>query len=133
MPLSSASILSGATITPSGGTALAFGSEGIVNNTNLIYATADTDYRTRKEMACTVKKPKPLTTAPNGYSQSRNKIVIRVPLTLANGLVTSQTLLIEQSVDVESTAAVNLELRKLAAQALIDADYTAFWDSSSLA
>lgn len=132
MSLATASILSGATVTPSGGTALAFEGEGIQNGSHLIFASDDTDYRTRREIVCSPKKPKPLSTAPNGFTQSRNTVVIKLPLTLDNGLVTTQTWTISQSVDVESTDAENQEGRAIAAQVLVDSDFAAFWDDSAL-
>lgn len=123
MSLSNASVSSGATIAPTGGTALAFTSRGIVGNTNTIYVDADTDSRTRRSIVCTTKDAKVSAGAPNGYTQQRTSFVFKSPLTLDNGLVTVNKVSIEFAYDVETSDAELEELRIIAAQICSDADF----------
>lgn len=132
MPVSTAALLTGATIAPSGGTALQFASAGSTMDKNKIYVSADTDLRTRREIELTVKYPKVQVSAPNGYTQARSLVTLKFPKTLANGLVTVNTITVNMSTDVETTVAEKLEYRKVAAQVLIDADFTAFFDSLAI-
>lgn len=123
MPVSTASVLTGATITPSGGSALAFSSKGIVGNTNTIFVDADSSSLTRRSMVVTVKEAKISATAPNGMTQERALFVYKVPKTLANGLVTVNKVSIEFSTDVETTDAEKDELGVIGAQICTDADF----------
>jgi len=132
MSLSNASISSGATVAPTGGSALAFAGAGIRGNTHSIYATADTDLRTRRSIVCTVKEPKVAAGAPNGYSQARTSFTLKSPLALDNGNVTVNTVRIEFSFDPETTQTEVEELRILAAQICSDADFEAAVKSQSL-
>jgi hypothetical protein len=133
MSISNASVLTGATVAPSGGTALAFSSTGIRNNTNTLYVAADLDQRTRRKIVCTVKEPKVSSTAPNGYTQSRSIAIAKFPLTLDNGLVTVNTLKIELATDVETSAAELAEYKSIGAQILCDADFDDFFAAQSIA
>jgi hypothetical protein len=132
MPLSSASILSGATITPSGGSALDFESRGISGEKNEIFVPADTDLRLQRSMIFSVKRERVSAGAPNGYTQPRNIVKVKFPQELENGNVTVRGFDISYHCDVESTAAEKLEDRKVAAQILTDSDFTSFWDNLSL-
>lgn len=123
MSLSNASVLSGATITPSGGTALPFSSLGIQNSSNTIYATGDADLRTRRSIVCSVKDPKVSAGAPNGYTQARATAVFKSPLELDNGMVTVNTVRVEFAYDVETSQAEIDELKVIAAQICTDADF----------
>jgi len=133
MPLQTASVLSGATITPSGGTALAFTGAGIRNNTHPLFVAADADLRTRRTMMCTVKDPKVSASAPNGYTQARSSVTFKSPLSLDNGSITVNTVRVEVSYDVETSAAELAELKVIGAQILTDSDFDALFQSQSLA
>lgn len=134
MPLSNASVLSGATyVTPTGGTALPFGSLGIRNNTNTLFATGDADLRTRRTVVCSVKEPKVSLGAPNGYTQARRTMVAKSPLTLDNGNVTVNTGRTEFSFDVETSAAEIDELKIVQIQLIMDSDFSEFIENGSLA
>lgn len=132
MSLTNASVLSGATITPSGGSALPFASLGIRNNTNVLYATGDADLRTRRSIVCSVKEPKVSTGAPNGYTQARATMIFKSPLTLDNGNVTVNTVRVEIAYDVETSAAEVTELSVIGAQLLADADFSSLISDLSL-
>jgi hypothetical protein len=132
MSLSNASISSGATVAPTGGSALAFAGAGARGNSHLIYATADTDLRTRRSIMTTVREPKPSSVAPNGYTQARTAFVLKSPLELDNGNLTVNTVRIEFSFDVETTQTEIEELRVLAAQICSDADFESAVKNQSL-
>jgi len=123
MSLNNASVSSGATVAPTGGTALAFASRGIIGSSNTLYVDADTDSRTRRSLVCTVKDAKISASAPNGYTQQRTAFVFKSPLTLDNGNVTVNKVNIEFAFDVETTDAEIEELRVIAAQICCDADF----------
>lgn len=127
MSLSNASVLSGATMSPSGGTALAFESQGSTLATNKLIVTADTDLRTRREISATIKEPRVQASAPNGYTQARSILVFKAPLSLDNGNITVNTLRIELAFDVETTDAEKDELLVLGSQFLNDSDFTGFF------
>lgn len=123
MSLNNASISSGATVAPTGGSALAFEGSGARGNSHTIYATADTDLRTRRTIVATVREPKVLVSAPNGYSQARASFLLKSPLSLDNGGLTVNTVRIEFSYDPETSHTEIEELRVLAAQICSDADF----------
>jgi len=133
MPLSTASVLSGATTAASGGSALAFTGAGIRNNSHALYVAADTDLRTRRALVCSVKEPKVSSSAPNGYTQARSTVTYKAPLSLDNGNVTVNTVRVEVSYDVETSAAELTELKCIGSQILTDADFDALFQSQSLA
>ena len=131
MGLNNASLLQGATVAASGGTALAFSSLG-GSPGNTLYAIDDPDIRTRRDIVCNTTAARPKSDAPNGYTQQRTNATVKIPLTLDNGNVTVNTIRIEMSTDVETTDAEKLELRSIAAQVLVDSDFLEFWDNQSL-
>lgn len=134
MSLNNASVLSGATyVAPTGGSALAFESLGVRNNTNEIFATADTDLRTRRSIVCTVKDPKVSASAPNGYTQARRTATFKSPLSLDNGNVTVNTAKVEFAFDVETTEAELDEMKLILCQAIMDSDFDNFYADGSLA
>lgn len=123
MSLSNASVSSGATVAPTGGSALAFSGSGPRGNSHVIFATADTDLRTRRTITTVVREPRILASAPNGYSQARTQFTFKSPLTLDNGLVTVNKVTIEFSSDPETSQAELEEMRVIAAQICSDADF----------
>lgn len=132
MSLANASVLTGPTITASGGTALGLSSLGQNGNRVSLVATADTDFRTRRTMDFTAKAPNSNVAAPNGYTQARPSVLIKAPITLANGKLTVNTLRIEMAYDVETSQAQIAALMELGAQSLFDSDFVSFWKSLSL-
>lgn len=124
MSLSNVSVLNGATIAPSGGTALAFSGTGIKNgNSHTLICDADDDYQTRRTIVCTVKEPKYSATAPGGLTQARASQVWKFPKILDNGNLTVETVRIEVSHDPESTVAEVEAHLDLASQGLTDSDF----------
>lgn len=132
MGLKTMSLLAGATVSASGGTALAFSDDGvsIANGIHLI-VPADTDYQTRRMV--TVKYRQPTIDAKTGvYSKDKKSISLALPQVLASGQVVFNTIRIEREVHPSLTAAAALELCTLGAQMLVDADTAAFWANGSL-
>lgn len=123
MPISSLSLLSGATITPSGGSASAYTAMGNpVGGSVKLACSTDTEYRTRKTIDVSIKEPKASASAPGGMTQARINSYARVPLLLDNGSYTTCTVRAEIAFDPEYTTAEVLELRKLGAQLFVDTD-----------
>lgn len=132
MSLSNASVSSGATVAPTGGSALAFEQANSTGSSVNLFASADTDLLTRRGIYCSVKEPKVSSTAPNGYTQARAVAMFKSPLTLDNGNVTVNTVRIEFAYDVETTQTEIEELRVIAAQICCDADFAGLVKSLSL-
>lgn len=123
MTISTMTLLEGATITPSGGSAITFSaSSNPQGNSIRAYVNEDLDLLTRRTVEFSVSEPKPNTASPSGHTLARNSVFVRVPFTLDNGLVTTHTIQIKMARDAEATSAEILELRKLGAQLLIDSE-----------
>lgn len=128
-----ATIKTGATaIAATGGDDQALVSLGIVNNTNPLMFDGDADQRTRRTATFSVKPAKVSTSAPNGYTQIRNTVVIRFPRILANGNLTVDTFRGELSRDVETTAAQTEEMLESSSQMIGTSAFLPFWADSNL-
>lgn len=134
MGIQTATLLEGGTLAASAGTERTLAPITTGPGSALMFFSSDTSMLTRRVLQATTKLPKRIAGASGEaatYTQARSKLVFKYPKTLANGFVTLNTVTIELSTDVETTAAEKLELRKVAAQALFDADFTSFWDNLS--
>lgn len=120
-------------ITVTGGTAVTFGDFGSTNNAVNLAVTSDSDFRLRRKISAKVQVPKSLPSAPNGYSQARESLEIKIPKLLANGKYTENAIQISLRTDVETTDAEKQILLDLAAQTCFDADFSSFWKAQSLA
>lgn len=132
MPLNGASVLSGTTVSASGGTALTFSSAGVENGKVTLYCDDDTDLRTRREIVCSIKPPKVSASAPNGYTQARVTMLFKSPLELDNGNVTVNTGKFELSFDPETTDAEISEILDVVSQCIFDSDFTNLYQDLSL-
>lgn len=92
------------------------------------YFDGDSNFVTRRLIDFSAKDPVVQKSAPGGYTQAREKVTIRWPITLANGERTVCTGTIEIARDPEFTAAQTKEMRMLLLQILGDGDFTNFWD-----
>jgi len=134
MTISALSLLNGATITPTGGTAEAYNAgSGSQGNSVIAYCEEDTDLRTQRTIEFSVTRPKASASAPNGFTQSRVNIFIKEPFALDNGAVTTHTTTIKLAHDAEATQAEILERRKQAAQILLSGELDDFYNNLSLA
>lgn len=133
MSLTSFTLLSGATCTPTGGTAVSFAGSGIVNGSITAVATGDSSLLTRRECTFSAKKPKVSAGAPNGYTQARVNMAFHSPLALDNGNTTTNTGRAEFSFDVETSDAERDELRIMLAQMILGSDFDNLIDELILA
>lgn len=132
MGLKNMSLLAGATVSASGGTAQAFADDGvtITNGVHLI-VPADTDYQTRRQ--ATVKyRPPTYNSTTGAYSKDKKSISYAKPIVLSDGTVSFCTIRIEREVHPQLAAADATELNKIGAQLLVDTDLDAFWATGSL-
>jgi hypothetical protein len=132
MGLKNMSLLATASVSASGGTALAFADDGVsIQNGVHLIVPADADYQTRRQV--TVKYRQPTLDAKTGaYSKDKKSICLALPQVLADGKVVFNTIRIEREVHPSLEAASALELCNLGAQLLTDSDVTAFWATGSL-
>lgn len=131
MGLKTLSLLSGASVSASGGTAMAFTDDGVTiqNGVHLI-VPATADYRVR-ESATAKYKPAALQ-GDGSYTRDKKSISFNVPLLLASGKITNNVIRVEREVHPELSAASAANLNKIAAQLLIDSDTDNFWAAGSL-
>lgn len=131
MGMKNMSLLSGATISASGGTAVAFVDTGVtVPNGLQVVVPADTNYALRRSATARVRAP---ALAKDGsYGKDKKYVSFTAPKLLANGKIVPNVIRVEREVHPETTAAEALELNKLAAQACIDSDLDNFWTAGSL-
>lgn len=130
MGMKNMSLLSGATLAATGGTALAFASNGItVSNGVQLVVPADTSYVTRRSI--TAKFRPPVVGRDGVLSRDKKDISLNKPLTLASGKVVNNVIRISREIHPELSAAEATELNKLAAQLLFDTDTDGFWATGS--
>jgi len=93
-------------VAPTGGTAVAISLLGAASG-GKVTAKYDTEYDflTRTLFDFSVKDPVQLDSAPGGYTQARETVVIKRPITLTNGNRTVNTITITVSRDPETSAA----------------------------
>lgn len=132
MGLQNASILAGATISVTGGTAQNFTPDGqtVANGVHLIDASV-ADFRTRPTM--TVKTTPP-TVLPDGSMTKDKRVVTYVePFINTKGVIEYDYIRIERRMSPESSAAKGTGLLVKGAQVCIDADFANMWALGSLA
>jgi hypothetical protein len=132
MGLKTMSLLTGATVSASGGTALAFLDDGIsIQNGLHMVVPSDTDYQTRRQATAKVKQPI-LDPKTGAYGKDRKTISLTFPMVLPDGKVIFNVIRVEREVHPSFSAANALELNKLGAQLLIDSDCADFWAAGTL-
>jgi hypothetical protein len=132
MALKNMSLLTGATVSATGGTALAFTDNGVsVANGVQLVCTTDTDFQTRR--ICTVKyRPATVDSKLGTYGKDKKSISLALPVVLTTGQVVFCTWRIEREVHPSVAAATVTDMNKLGAQLLIDTDTDGFWATGSL-
>jgi len=132
MALKNMSLLAGATVAATGGSAQVFADDGVTIQNGLhLIVPADADYQTRRQ--ATVKyRPPTLDAKTNAYSKDKKSISYAIPIVLADGRVVFNTIRIEREVHPSYAAASCVELNKIGAQLLTDSDTDAFWATGSL-
>jgi len=132
MGLKSMSLLAGATVAATGGSALAFLEDGVsIQNGLHLIVPADTDYQTRRQVTAKVKQPT-YDAKTGAYGKDRKTISLTLPQVLADGKVIFNVIRVEREVHPSLSAASALELNKLAAQLLTDSDTDNFWAAGTL-
>lgn len=132
MGLKTMSLLASATVAASGGTALVFAEDGVtIQNGVHLVVPADTDYQTRRQVTAKYRPPT-LDSKTGAYGKDKKSISLSKPLVLADGRVVFNTIRIEREVHPNLSAADAVELNKLGAQMLADADLDAFWATGAL-
>jgi hypothetical protein len=127
MAITGLSVATGATVSTTGGTAVAVAKKNSSSlDTLTLAATADT-LSLQRTFAFTVKAPKVDTSNPTGYTQARRQMVISIPKDLGSGKINVDKLTVEISTGLNTTSADILDYRKFIAQALIDSDLDGFW------
>jgi len=128
--ISNLTLLTGATITPSGGTTQTFAPTGTnVSNGIEVSDVASTDYITQNRVQCKSKMP----TYSNGeYSKMKCSATFLMPTVDSTGKTQFNLVRVEIEKHPEFTSADLLELKKKGAQLLTDADLDAFWSNGSL-
>lgn len=132
MGLKSMSLLAGATVSASGGSALVFADDGqtIQNGVHLI-VPADTDYQTRRQVTAKYRPPV-LDTKSGQYGKDKKSLCLAKPQVLSDGRVIFNTIRIEREVHPSLSASDAAELCALGAQLLCDSDVASFWATGSL-
>lgn len=133
MSIQSSSILYDGTVSATGGTATTLKSKGGTNNELTVFLDDGSDFFDQKTVQFTVREPKVSASAPNGYTQARNKVRVMVPLALDNGNVTINTMEIHLNCDPETTDAEISTMLSLGGQLCTDSDFLEFWQKRSLA
>lgn len=132
MGLGTMSLLTGGTVSTTGGSALAFSTDGqsITNGIHLI-VPADADYQTRRQVTAKYRPPT-LDPKTGAYSKDKKSMTLVKPIVRADGKVVFNTIRIEREVDPSLSAAEALDLCVLGAQMLTDADCLAFWANATM-
>lgn len=132
MGLKTMSLLAGATVSASGGSAQVFADDGVTIQNGLhLVVPADTDYQTRRQ--ATIKYRQPTLDVKTGvYGKDKKSISYTLPLVLTDGRVVFNTIRIEREVHPSLSAANAAELNAIGAQLLIDSDTASFWSAGSL-
>lgn len=102
------------------------------HSTYLAVTGEDLPLQQRVELVASIKQPKVQESAPNGYTQARNILLLKTPLVLDNGGSTVMTARVEIAVDVEATSAEKSTIRHYLAQLLTESSFEEFWNSQSI-
>nr|APG77057.1 hypothetical protein [Beihai levi-like virus 13] len=127
MAIQTAAVIDGPTPSFSGGTSHNLSVKGQSQNLLSCVVNDGSEFINQSKIDFSVRDPRVLVTAPNGYTQARSMVSIRIPLLLDNGKVTINTLRLELSVDHEMTDSEIAKLLAYGSQILVVSDYNNFW------
>lgn len=128
--INGASFAIGASFAPTGGTATDVKTKTNVEK-HIAYLDDGSALIDQKVLEFSSKDPVVNASAPNGYTQARSTVVVKVPLSLDNGNRTINTVKMEIACDIETTDAEKATLREYALHCLSDSDIQEFWDEQS--
>lgn len=133
MALRNSSVLVDGTVATTGGTATTLLTKDSNAGRHDLVLDDGTTLSGQTLISASYKPPKVNSSSPSGYTQGRNTVYIQVPFTVpSTSLLTSNTVRIEFSTDIETTDAVKLSMRVLAAQMLTDSEFVNYWDNQLL-
>lgn len=131
MGLQNMQILSGATVSATGGTAMVFGPDSVkVDGGVHLVDTGATSFITQANVTAKVKQPTLLTDG--RYSKDKKSILLVEPMVDSKGMTVFNLIEIRREVHPELPAADAVKLLNKGAQLCFDADLTAFWANGSL-
>lgn len=131
MSLTNLTLLSGATITATGGTAVNFGPDGsIVNRGIAVSDVAEADVRTRD--ICVFKNAKGTLQSDGSWSKDYRSAKVTCPDLLPDGTQDFPSIEIIYRGSPLNPATKLTALKTFAAQILIDSDTAGFWTSGTL-
>lgn len=131
MALKNMSLLTGATISTTGGTALVFSDNGVdITNGVQLTVPADTDYQTRRQVTAKYK-PASVNVATGKWGKDKKSISYVIPSLLTDGSVVFSVIRVEREAHPSLTAAQCLDMNKIGAQLLVDSDTDGFWVTGS--
>lgn len=131
MSLQNATLSSGSTVSATGGTTITFNPTGQVITGGLeIVDINAADVRTAKAIVAR-SRMHTYNQGTQTWSGGRRNLSLKAPIILADGNMYFPVVRIEIVDHPEMSAADKLEMRKLAAQTLINSNFTAFWDTGS--
>jgi hypothetical protein len=133
MPLSSGQVPIGATYAPSGGVSTYLVSLGSAPGKNELYVADSADLILRKTLFATSKQPVANAASPNGYTQQRNSLVFHMPILLANGNYTRNSMSVYWSYDPGTVAGDVAYLRGMLGHYASDADFDGIFTQGSIA
>jgi hypothetical protein len=130
MPLKTMSLLTGTTLSATGGTAMAFTDDGVTIQNGVHLVVPATASYTVRESATFKYRPPAL--VKGVYTRDKKSVSFNVPIILASGETVNNVIRVEREVHPEFSAANCVELNKKAAQLLFDSDTDNFWAAGSL-
>jgi len=133
MPLQSASIKSGATWAPTGGSDLVFAADGrAITDGVRVVVVSDSDLLLRRSLVAKSQLPGPAPKAGAPARLGRNQMTYFVPFKAADGLIYNQSIGIVMNLHAEYSLASRTALKADAAALLASASFADFWLNSIL-
>lgn len=125
------SINVGGSISNTGGTAKVFADDGVtIPNGVHLTVPGTADFRVRESATFRYTPPKLL--VDGSYTRAKFVASVTVPKALSSGKYANNVFRIEADIHPESTSTEQQDIRKLAAQLLIDSDTDNFWAAGSM-
>lgn len=130
MSLKNMSLLTGGTVSTSGGSALVFADDGItVQNGVHLVVPATADYNVREQ--CTAKYRPPALDLDGLYGKDKKSITYTIPFVTASGKTVYNLIRLEREIHPETSEAVTDDFNVIGAQLLSDSDTDGFWATGS--
>jgi len=120
----SMSLLKSATASQSGGSAVVFTTTDLVSD-KLVGQIVSENVSARSNLSITLTPPKTNASAPNGFTQQRCQVVLRLPVTPVGGKATWNTARLEFAIDPGSSGTDKQTLIDLIVSCLINSDVSA--------